>query len=166
MSQTIRNVVIIAGLALTALFFASQIRALEMLRNDGETVLLKLRPVDPRALMMGDYMALAYDWQALPPDADLPEKPSGIIVLDLDENRVGTFARIDDGSPLSEDQHKLKYIRLYNDDPEIGGKRFYFQEGTAEFFEDADYGIFKINQAGRAMLVGLADENFQMINPD
>ena len=97
---------------------------------------------------------------------NLPEKPSGIIVLNLDENRVGTFARIDDGSPLSDDQQKLKYIRLYNDDSEIGGKRFYFQEGTAEFFEDADYGIFKINQAGRAMLVGLADENFQMINPE
>ena len=66
MSLTIRNIIIVAGLVLTGLFFASQIRALETLKSDGDTVLLKLRPVDPRALMMGDFMALAYDWQALP----------------------------------------------------------------------------------------------------
>ena len=40
--------------------FGSQIIELEGIKKDGETVFLDLRPADPRALLLGDYMALRY----------------------------------------------------------------------------------------------------------
>ena len=41
-------------------FFFFNIIKNESILNDGETILLKLRPVDPRSLMQGDYMALRF----------------------------------------------------------------------------------------------------------
>jgi len=117
--------VAIGGLAITVLF-SSQIKALEDIRHNGQTVLLDLRPSDPRALMLGDFMALRYVEER---SSDIPKNkslsPSGQFVL----------------------------------------PRYYFQNGTAQTFEDAEYGIFKINPSGRAILVGLADENFAKIAP-
>ena len=41
-------------------FFFFNIIKNESVLNDGETVLLELRPVDPRSIMQGDYMALRF----------------------------------------------------------------------------------------------------------
>ena len=56
----LRYVLIAFGALAIAGFFISQIKDLENIRRGGETILLDLRPADPRALMMGDFMALAY----------------------------------------------------------------------------------------------------------
>jgi len=44
-----------------------------------------------------------------------------------------------------------------------GGERYYFQSGTAERYQDADYGEFRLMPDGRVLLSGLADENKQTI---
>ena len=143
--------------------FGSQIKALEAIKQDGETALLDLRPVDPRALMMGDFMALRYAEES---PRDLPKDitPKGQFVLKLDENRVGTFVRVDDGSALSESEVKINYIKQKRG-VTFGAPRYYFQNGTAESYEAGEYGIFKIAPSGRAILVGLADEKFKRIEP-
>ncbi len=154
------TLIALGGLGIAGLF-GSQIKALETLKHDGQTLLLDLRPVDPRALMMGDFMALGYgeeNPQSLP--KDLP--PSGQFVLSLDENNIGTFDRLADTTPLAANEIRINYIRRRRG-VTFGAPRYYFQNGTAETYETADYGIFKVSQTGRAILVGLADVNFKEI---
>ena len=156
------SLIALGGLGIAGLF-GSQIKALENIKDNGKTVLLDLRPVDPRALMMGDFMALRYTEEVSRsiPD-DLP--PSGQFILTLDENRVGTFNRLADDSNPAKGEIKINYIRQRRG-VTFGAPRYYFQNGTAETYENADYGIFKIAPSGRAILVGLADERFAEIHP-
>ena len=151
------------GAAAIVGLFGSQISQLEGIKADGKRVWLDLRPVDPRALMMGDFMALGYQEEtnrALP--KDLPS--SGQFILKLDENNVGTFARLGDDAVLADHEVRINYIRRRRG-VTFGAPRYYFQNGTAKTYEPADYGIFKISKSGRAVLVGLADENFEEILP-
>ena len=152
----------IGGLAIAGLF-GSQIKTLEDIKDTGQTVLLDLRPVDPRALMMGDFMALRYAEER---NSDIPKtselEPSGQFILKRDENNVGTFVRVSDGGALAADEFRINYIRQKRD-VTFGAPRYYFQNGTAETYEAGEYGIFKVSPSGRAILVGLADENFKMI---
>ena len=143
--------------------FGSQIKALEIIKQEGETVLLELRPVDPRALMMGDFMALRYAEEA---PSDLPKDlaPKGQFVLKLDKNKIGTFVRVNDGAALRDGEVKINYIKQKRG-VTFGAPRYYFQNGTAESYEAGEYGIFKIAPSGRAILVGLADEEFKLIEP-
>ena len=115
--------------------------------------------------MMGDFMALRYAQEQnrdLPSKEDLP--PSGQFILTLDDNKVGTFIRLAAEGELVPNEVKLNYIRQRRG-VTFGTPRYYFQNGTAETYEAADYGIFKVAPSGRAVLTGLADENFKRIDP-
>lgn len=156
------GLIALGALGIAALF-GSQILTLESIKTEGQTVLLDLRPADPRALMMGDFMALRYAEEV---QRDLPDDlaPSGQFVLTLDENRVGRFSRVAGGEDLLDGEVRINYIKQ-RWGVTFGAPRFYFQNGTAETYEQADYGIFKIAPSGRAILVGLADEDFKKIEP-
>lgn len=143
--------------------FGSQIQTLETIKIEGETVLLDLRPVDPRALMMGDFMALAYA-EERPASLRRDLTSSGQFILTLDENKVGRFSRVSEGGDLSPNEVRINYIRQRRG-VTFGAPRYYFQNGTAETYEQADYGIFRVSPSGRAILVGLADEDFKEIKP-
>ena len=128
--------------------------------DSGRPVLLELRPVDPRSLIQGDFMALAYADSVFPPAAtrsELPQRGSFIILLDADN--VATFARLDDGGSLGPAEARIKYklvdrfggIRL-------GAESFFFEEGQAERFASAEYGVLHVDASGNSVLVGLADE--------
>lgn len=158
------SLVALGALGIAALF-GLQIKALETIRTEGETVLLDLRPVDPRALMMGDFMALAYaieTQEEVREREDLPAK--GQILLTIDKNGVGQFAGFSNGEEVQDGQVKINYIRQSRGIT-FGAPRYYFQNGTAEKFESADYGVFKISPSGRAILTALADEDFKIIQP-
>jgi len=161
------GLIALGGLSIAALF-GSQIKALENIKQTGETVLLDLRPVDPRALMMGDFMALRYSEEV---SQDLPKDipPSGKFVLNLDENNVGSYVRLakpllGPNERLAKNEIIINYIRQKRG-VTFGAPRYYFQNGTAETYEAGEYGIFRIAPSGRAILVGLADEDFKRIEP-
>jgi uncharacterized membrane-anchored protein len=159
--KVLRYILIAFGALGIAGLFLSQIKALENIRRDGEEILLNLRPADPRALMMGDYMALRYveeNSNSFP--KDLP--PSGQITLTLDENNVGTFNGLADNKSLAENEIRINYVRRSRGIT-FGAPRYYFQNGTAETYERAEYGVFKVSPSGRAILVGLADAAFDEI---
>jgi uncharacterized membrane-anchored protein len=40
---------------------------------------------------------------------------------------------------------------------------YFFEEGTAQTFEQAEYGGFRMNQSGDSVLVGLYDEQFKLL---
>lgn len=163
--STLRYGLIAVGLLGVVGFFGTQIKALETIKGNGQTVLLALRPADPRALMMGDFMALRYAEERnrdLPKDKELLAE--GQFILTLDENKVGSFSHIATDVKLETGEIKLNYIRQRRG-VTFGAPRYYFQNGTAQTYETAAYGIFKVAPSGRAILTGLADESFKRIDP-
>lgn len=143
--------------------------------DGGRTVLLALRPADPRSLMQGDYMALRYAEALVPVErAAAAAAVDGRIVVALDAQGVATFRRFDDGSPLAADEQRLRYRRRApagaGADPEhaeafIGAESFLFQEGHAEAYAAARYGILKVAPDGSSVLAGLADAERRPIRP-
>ena len=129
----------------------------EAVLRSGESVFLKLAPVDPRSLIQGDYMVLAYEIEDQAPAQGLAS--SGRLVIRLDENRVAKFERLHGGEKLAVGERLLYYrnrggIRL-------GAESFFFQEGKAKEFEEAEYALLKVNEDGRSVLAGLYDKGFR-----
>ncbi len=133
--------------------------------DHGRPVLLELRPVDPRSLIQGDFMRLAYAEAAFPPAegrTDLPRRGSFIIALDGDN--VATFARLDDGGSLGPAEARLKYKLVDSSGGiRLGAESFFFEEGQAERFANAEYGVLHVDENGNSVLVGLADESGVLI---
>ena len=63
----------------------------------GQTVLLELAPVDPRSIMQGDYMALAFKL-----DRELPDDAaqSTYALLQLDQNRIASIHSLANELPV------------------------------------------------------------------
>lgn len=157
---------VVIGLAILLAALTWSIRDKQAIAAEGRTVLLETAPADPRALLMGDYMQLAYKESREFAVGDLPRR--GLMVLRIDTDGVGHVARPDDGKPLAENEVRVAY-RLHRpwrwspDQLFIAPDRFYFSEGSAERYQAGRYGILKIDAAGRLLLVGLADEKRQPI---
>lgn len=162
-----RMLLIVAGLALVLVVANQNIRKHQEVVESGTRILLELRPVDPRSLIQGDYMFLRYAESVFPsPDAlaNLPRK--GTFVLLLDGNDVGIYARMDDGSPLASNEVRLQFKhRTKWGEVSIGAETFNFEEGQAEIYADAKYGVLRVDDSGKSVLVGLADEQLALIRP-
>ena len=65
-----------------------------------------------------------------------------------------SFVRLDDGSPLQADEFLLAY-RGY--EVLTAAPAFYFQEGTAQQYTGAKFGVFKLASDSKTLLVGLVD---------
>ncbi|WP_119301282.1 GDYXXLXY domain-containing protein [Dongia deserti] len=136
---------------------------------DGELLMLELRPVDPRSLLQGDYMALALADAVMPDSTAIESLPyRGTVILSLDENRIGRYARLDDGSPLKDNELRVQYRR--HEDwgrPRLdyGAQSFFFQEGQAEVYQAAKYAVLRVAADGGTVLTDLADENRERIRP-
>ncbi len=99
-------------------------------------------------------------------DGAASRERKGTMVLTLDGDNVGSFARMDNGSPLSENETRLRYKLVTTaGELSIGAESFFFQEGHARFFDRARYGVLRVDEEGGSVLVGLADENHQLIVP-
>ena len=131
----------------------------------GEVVYLELAPVDPRSLMQGDYMALRFALQNDIRNArqNTSAKVDGTAIVRLDDNRVAHFVRLDDANTLlAEDELRLQY-RIRNDRVQFATNAFFFQEGTADQYDSARYGRFRVNEAGAPLLVSLHDESLNKL---
>ncbi|MEQ8396331.1 GDYXXLXY domain-containing protein [Thalassobaculum sp.] len=161
------------GLAVVLIAVNLQILEKQRILDDGRTVLLALRPVDPRSLMQGDYMILRYDQTVVAAHHDAPAL-DGRIVVALDADGVATFRRFDDGTPPAGDEQNLRYkvrapsgFGVATDQVEltIGAESFFFQEGHGDLYAEARYGILKVAPDGSSVLAGLADAGRRPIRP-
>jgi uncharacterized membrane-anchored protein len=152
---------VVASIGLTAVTVVPDIVAWETLRRDGATILLRLRPVDPRSLIQGDYMALDFDRSALPPDNN---SDASMIVVTLDVKRVAMFQRFADQTPLKENEWLLP-IHNHSGNAQFPFTSFFFEEGQATKFESARFAILHVDKKGRAVLSGLADADHRPITP-
>ncbi len=141
------------------------------LLRTGEVMLLQLAPRDPRSLMQGDYMTLRYALMeesgqaAAAEEATQRRATKGALVVKLDEHRVARFVRVYDGGRLAPDERLLRY-RLREGELSVGAESFFFQEGQAGRYERARYGELRVSPTGESLLVGLRDENFNLLGGD
>ena len=160
-----RVLIALAGLALVLGAVNLSIAEKEETLANGRQILLELRPVDPRSLLQGDYMTLRYAEAALPDKETANKMPQrGIVILKLDEAGVATFVRAGDDAALAEGEIRLRYkLNADNRNFRYGAESFFFQEGDARLYENARYGVLRVDDAGASVLVGLADENKKLI---
>ncbi|GAB1253179.1 GDYXXLXY domain-containing protein [Desulfovibrio falkowii] len=181
-----RKAYIIAVLVLFFTGYIFSVQKMERIVTDGKIVLLPLAPVDPRALLMGDYMDLSYVvngdiYSALrkaeatrdvpgspsgPPAAARPQNtgtsamPShGLAVLRVTNVPVplaADFVRLYDGKDLRDEEFLLAY-KLRGHRVISVTSAFYFEEGSAKRYEQARFGLFKVANDGKTLLVNLCD---------
>ena len=177
-----------------AVFFAGfgfSVVQREDLRANGTDMLLPLAPVDPRALLMGDYMTLEFavnndimaELRRKHPDTrrdghDLPQSGVAVIAKIPLRNRSGKdvenpqntapafgFVRLDDGTPLAPGELPLAF-NVRSRRIVSAATAFYFQEGDASAYERAQFGRLKLDANGKTLLVTLCDGNGQDIVPE
>jgi uncharacterized membrane-anchored protein len=158
-----RLAVALVGLALILVLANWDIAQKRAVVADGRVLLLELRPADPRSLFQGDYMALALADATMPASTIIASLPyRGTVVLSLDENGVGRYVRLDDGTPLQADEIRVQY-RRHQDwrGPRLdyGAQAFFFQEGDAKLYEDAKYALLRVAEDGGTVLTDLAGED-------
>ena len=152
-----------SALVLAALNYG--IYAKEQIEARGETLLLELTPVDPRSLMQGDYMRLAYQIaRAAPVERLAAGQKRGYLVLRADQHKVARFVRFHGGEALNPGEKLLRFHVLSPDNLEQRALRivpdsFLFQEGHAAYYQNARYGVFKFAGANEYLLTGLAAED-------
>ena len=184
-------------LAILAVFFAGfgfSVVRMERLRATGADMLLALAPVDPRALLMGDYMELDYTVNNAIRNA-LRGKPAGSlsfrdrsegitasgkavvrlsVAAEERRNAPGdfaagfpavVFARLDDGTPLAPGEFLLGY-KARGRRVVTAAPSFYFQEGDAAVYERARFGRVKVDGNGKTLLVALCDEEGRDLEPE
>lgn len=159
-----KAIALLAGLAILA-FVNWGIWQREQLVTEGRVVLLKLAPVDPRSLMQGDYMRLNFDVEGQAfPFTRTHALADGRIVVAVDGNGVGTFRRFDDGKPLVPGEAALRY-RVRAGRPNFATNAFFFEEGSADVYANAEYGEFRVAPDGEMILTGLRDERYRPLAP-
>ena len=158
----------VLGLILVLTAANYTIRQRQHIVERGQAVLLDLRPVDPRSLMQGDYMALRYSDSAFPQTSEKSGLPRrGAFIVELDERNVATFSRADDGRELAANEVRLKYKQVDSSGRiRLGAESFFFEEGQAPQFVNARYGVLHVDAAGNSVLIGLADADGRVISPD
>jgi Uncharacterized membrane-anchored protein len=153
MSSKLTRAITALGAILILVAVNYSIRAKERIITTGESIYLALAPVDPRSLMQGDYMALrfqladAIDVRRAEGSDTYPRAP-----IVLDERHVATLAE----RGVATDRF-IRY-RLRNERVWLGTNAYFFEEGSAERFENARFGEFRLDrESGEAVLVGLRD---------
>lgn len=136
----------------------------EKLIQQGEVVLLELAPVDPRSLMQGDYMALRFAMaDVIKTQLNDTETPQAShIIVELDAERRARFVAFDQQQPLKDGQLRLQF-RQRHGQIQFATNAFFFQEGTGERYEQAKYGLFRVDHTGNLLLTHLVDAQLQIL---
>ncbi|MDD9316128.1 GDYXXLXY domain-containing protein [Acinetobacter lactucae] len=159
----------------TMLFFAALVVKNEWHLHHSKSIFIELKPVDPRSILQGDYMALAYELhlqslkalagsesealeQVVFNRSSVPAK----IILDSQNRVVRTILDINNsfaGQRLILKNPENRLQALYP-----ASRSFLFAEGLAQCYEKAKYAEFKVNSKGEAILFDLRGEKLQPLN--
>ncbi len=126
--------------------------------KNGQSVFLRLHPVDPRSLMQGDYMALNFEISKLISKNFLLTKSDGFVVVTLNNKRVASFVSIYNNQKLKKNQLLIQY-RIRSGKVKFATNAFFFQEGTGKLYENVKFGEFKVNNKHELLLISLHDKN-------
>lgn len=159
MSPRLTQLAIAAAVLFILAASALTIWRFEQTLASGQTVILELAPVDPRSIMQGDFMALAF---AI--DRQLPDDAAqySYAWLSLSEQGIASLHSLSNNLPAQDGLIGL-LLRQRDGIYSVGPNAFFFAEGTAAIYEAARYGQFKVDSSGKALLTGLLDENRQLL---
>ncbi|WP_099367134.1 GDYXXLXY domain-containing protein [Sphingobacterium sp. 1.A.4] len=151
-----KYILILLNLAALLIYFNLSVFKKEQILEEGQLVLLKLAPVDPRSLMQGDYMRLNYEISNKGWNMNIPKR--GYCIVKLDKDGIGHWERFQpEVLPLEKGEYALNYTIGNFSNINIGAESFFFEEGQAERYEKAAYGGLRIDGKGNSLLVGLYD---------
>ncbi len=154
---------VLGGLALVLAVVNVGIVSRERLVREGETVLLELAPVDPRSLMQGDYMALAFALAREVPSGEDNRHSDGYVILRRDAEQRAAFVRVQPtAQPRAADELALRY-RIRDGDVRIVSNAWFFPEGEAARYQPARWGEMRVGDDGEALLVALRDEHLKTL---
>lgn len=159
----------------TILFFVGLVAKNEWHLHHSKSIFIELRPVDPRSILQGDYMALAYELnlqslkalagsesealdQVVFNHSSVPAK----VILDSQNRVVRTILDINNsfvGQSLILKNPENRLQALYP-----ASRSFLFAEGLAQCYQKAKYAEFKVNTKGEAILFDLRGEGLQLLN--
>ena len=178
----LRNALVWGGLLLALIVVNHGVVKRERILADGRPLLLELAPVDPRSLMQGDYMRLAYAaerdvlmavghapgsngaWALRQMDAFSgrcgPDGcHDGYAVFAVDAEGVGRFLRVQPAPrPAATGEVAVRFRARGWTDVRIAGNAWFFPEGQGGRYAPARYGELRVDGDGTALLVGLCDE--------
>lgn len=159
-----RGLLLLGNLLLVLAVVNVAIARKELTATEGRRVYLRLRPVDPRSLMQGDYMRLEYAMaRAIEGIETWPR--DGLLVVRVEPDETATFVRrFAAGEALGADEIRLRY-RLRGDDVRIGSDAWYFEEGQADAWTASRYAELRVDAAGDSVLVNMRDEAFVPLGP-
>jgi uncharacterized membrane-anchored protein len=140
----------------------------------GQTVLVRVQPVDPRDLFRGDYVILSYDFSRIPPKGieGLPESQWGRV--SKWEGRPVYVTLVPDSSGLHYRAEKFSLVKPTRGpflkgqmerygSPKFGIESYFVEEGTGRVYEQAirDRKLsaeLAVTSSGQAALRGLRIE--------
>jgi uncharacterized membrane-anchored protein len=136
----------------------------EALIAQGQPVFAELARVDPRSLMQGDFMRLGFQVPGgVGNELGVPGRERRLVVARRDPRGVATLQRpARPGEAMGAGELLMELIPK-------GGRwilvsdAWYFKEGDAKRWQAARYGEFRVAPDGRALLVGLVDEELRRI---
>ncbi|MCU7916019.1 MAG: GDYXXLXY domain-containing protein [Candidatus Thiodiazotropha sp. (ex Gloverina cf. vestifex)] len=153
------RLIVMAVIALLILLIVnSQITSKEGIIQNGDTLLLRLAPRDPRSLLQGDYMALRYTMtREVAQAAKSAQIDDGNIIVNLDPAGEASFVSLYEGQQLTETQHLLRF-RKRGDSVRLASDAYFFQEGQGKTYAEARFGELRVSDEGDAVLTGLLDQ--------
>ncbi|MGB7341957.1 MAG: GDYXXLXY domain-containing protein [Phototrophicaceae bacterium] len=162
--NTIRVAILFGTLGIFLFFINSGIITSERNIENATVAYLDLAPRDPRSLIQGDFMQLAY---AIERDANSDAtEDRGQLVVSLDDSGIVSYERVYDATTSLADNEMLINYFEGRRAIRVGVDSFFFQEGQADDYARARYAEVRILENGGVMLINLTDENLVVINPD
>ena len=140
----------------------------EMVIAKGERILVPLAPVDPRSLMQGDYMQLRFVIpqsmrDQLDGSAAYQLSKRAVAVARLNERNEAGLLRLAAPNEALGANEILLPLKQLKGQWVLVTDAYFFAEGEGARFEKARFGEFRVLPDGRALLVGLADEEGRVI---
>ncbi|MGP9801895.1 GDYXXLXY domain-containing protein [Rheinheimera sp. NSM] len=159
MTLTLHRLAIAAAVLLVLATAGVAIVQFEHTLRTGRVVNIALAPLDPRSIMQGDYMALAY---AI--DRELPEDAAQYKYawLRVDAEQRAALHSLSNSLP-QEPQLVAVLLRRRDGIVSVGPNAFFFAEGSGALYEQAPYGQLRVDAGGKALLVSLLDENLHVL---
>jgi uncharacterized membrane-anchored protein len=153
----------------------------QQIKLRGEILFLELAPVDPLSLVQGQYMRLRFAiekrYDSIPEHQDVIQNGHGnvLAVIRLDDKRIGALTGLlapnqRQQQPHRDDTLQLQVHARIEDSMQsyvirIEQNSFLFQENTEDRYAQAKYGMFRVQEDGRYILVDLADQYLRPLSP-
>lgn len=177
-----RSILLWGGLLVALIVANRDIRQHERTLAEGRVLLLALEPIDPRAMLQGDYMALRFaaaddirkvlygqrgenaatrlaQMGTFGPDRCNPEGCiDGYAVFSRDADNVGRFLRVQPAArPVADGEVAVRY-RDRGWELRIASNAWFFPEGQAARYQPARYGELRVADDGTALIAQLRDD--------